>query len=90
MRRPSATCRVLSEIHSSFTASLLRGRMRTTSRPRVSTRMAEPTASITSMLSVLRSSHGRVANAHGRCVSAPTGHRSTALADSSDIMPRSR
>ncbi len=40
MRSPSATCRVLSEIHSSFTASLLRGRMRITSRPRVSTRMA--------------------------------------------------
>ena len=41
--------RVLSEIHSSLTASLLRGRTRITSRPRVSTRMAEPTASITSM-----------------------------------------
>jgi hypothetical protein len=64
--------------------------MRTTSRPRQSTRMAEPTASITSTLSVLRNSHGRVANAHGLCVSAPTGHRSTAFADNSDIMPRSR
>jgi hypothetical protein len=51
--------RVLSEIHSSFTASLLRGRMRMTSRPRVSTRIAEPSASITSMDSVLVSSHGR-------------------------------
>ena len=51
--------RVLSEIHSSFTASLTRGRMRITSRPRESTRIAEPTASITSIDSVLVSSHGR-------------------------------
>ena len=34
MRRPSQMKRVLSEIHSSFTASLTRGRMRITSRPR--------------------------------------------------------
>ena len=40
--RPQAVdqWRVLSEIHSSFTASLMRGRMRITSRPRASTRMA--------------------------------------------------
>ena len=47
-RRPSTTWRVLSEIHSSFTSSLMRGRMRITSRPRVSTRIAEPSASMTS------------------------------------------
>ena len=57
--RPSQTWRVLSEIHSSFTASLTRGRMRMTSRPRLSTRMLEPTASMTSMDSVFTSSHGR-------------------------------
>ena len=55
--------RVLSEIHSSFTSSLMRGRMRITSRPRASTRMAEPTASITSIDSVLVSSHGRALKA---------------------------
>jgi len=53
----------LSEIHSSFTASLTRGRIRITSRPRVSTRIAEPTPSITSIDWVLPSSHGRAANA---------------------------
>jgi NADH-quinone oxidoreductase subunit G len=37
--------------------------MRITSRPRVSTRIAEPTASITSTDSVLPSSHGRATNA---------------------------
>ena len=51
--RPSQAKRVLSEIHSSLTSSLLRGRTRITSRPRVSTRMAEPSASMTSMDSVL-------------------------------------
>ncbi len=49
MRSPSTTWRVLSEIHSSFTSSLTRGRMRITSRPRVSTRIALPSASITSI-----------------------------------------
>ena len=62
-RSPSQTKRVLSEIHSSFTSSLIRGRMRITSRPRASTRMFEPTASITSMVSVLFSSHGRAVKA---------------------------
>ncbi len=57
------TWRVLSEIHSSFTSSLMRGRMRMTSRPRVSTRIAEPSASMTSIDSVLLSSQGRAANA---------------------------
>ena len=60
---PSQMKRVLSEIHSSFTASLLTGKMRITSRPRVSTRMLLPTASITSMVSVLRSSQGRAVKA---------------------------
>ena len=51
--------RVLSEIHSSLMPSLTRGRMRMTSRPRASTRMLEPTASITSIDCVLVSSQGR-------------------------------
>ncbi len=42
-------CRVLSEIHSSLIASLMRGRMRMTSRPRESMRIAEPIPSITSI-----------------------------------------
>ena len=41
--------RVLSLIHSSFTSSLMRGRMRMTCRWRTSRRMFEPTASMTSM-----------------------------------------
>ena len=40
--------------------------------------------------SVFFISQGRAAKAVGRCVSAPTGQRSTTLAESSDIMPRSR
>ena len=59
MRRPSTQCRVLSEIHSSLMSSLTRGSICITSRPRVSMRIAEPTASITSTDSVLFSSHGR-------------------------------
>ena len=47
--RPSTISRVLSEIHSSFTESLTRGKMRITSRPRVSMRIAEPSASMTSI-----------------------------------------
>jgi hypothetical protein len=40
--------------------------MRMTSGPRVSTRIAEPTASMTSIDSVLRNSHGRALCAQGR------------------------
>ena len=54
---------VLSEIHSSFTPSWLRGKMRITSRPLVSTRMFDPSASITSMDSVLVNSQGRAVKA---------------------------
>ena len=50
--RPSQAKRVLSEIHSSFTSSLRRGRTRITSLPRASTRMLLPTASSTSTDSV--------------------------------------
>ena len=63
---PSGICRVLSEIHSSFTDSLVRGRMRMTSRPRVSTRIAEPTASIASIDSVLP-------QLPGACIVCPSG-----------------
>ena len=49
--------------HSSFTPSLFRGRMRITSRPLVSMRMFEPSASITSTDSVLVSSQGRAVKA---------------------------
>ena len=51
------------EIHSSFTSSFTRGSTRSTSAPRASTRMFEPTASMASMDSVLRSSHGRATKA---------------------------
>ena len=44
-------------------SSLSRGSTRMTSAPRLSTRMLEPTASITSTDSVLRSSHDRAVKA---------------------------
>ena len=56
---PSKAKRPRSAIHSSFTSSLVRGKMRSTSPERTSTRMLVPVASSTSMLSVFRSSHGR-------------------------------
>ena len=87
---PSTMCRVLSEIHSSLMASLTRGKMRTTSRPRASTRIPEPSASMTSINSVLPYSQGRAWNAVGFAVSAPTGQRSTTLPCSSELSARSR
>ena len=74
----------MSEIHSSFTSSFSRGRMRSTSPARASTRMLLPTASMTSTDSVFDSSHDRATNAYGFEVSAPTGQRSMMLPDSSD------
>ncbi len=59
MRSPSQAKRVLSEIHSWLTSSLMRGRTRSTARPRVSTRIADPMASMTSINSVFSSSQGR-------------------------------
>ena len=56
-------CRVLSEIHSSFTSSFRRGSTRITWAPRVSTRMLAPSASSTSTDSVLVSSHDRASKA---------------------------
>ena len=56
-----------------------------TSAPRESTRMLLPTASITSTDSILVSSQDRAAKAYGADVSAPTGHRSIMLPDSSDV-----
>ena len=44
-----------------------------------------PTASMTSILSVRRSSQGRAVNAYGLLVSAPTGHKSITLPLSSDL-----
>jgi hypothetical protein len=82
---PSYWKRALSLIHSSLTASLSRGTMRITSGPRLSTRMLAPSASETSMLSVVLSSQGRDVNAAGLDVSAPTGQRSMTLPDSSDV-----
>ena len=49
--------------HSSFTPSWLRGMIRITSRPLASTRMFDPSASITSIDSVFESSHGRAVKA---------------------------
>ncbi len=88
--RPSQAKRVLSEIHSSLTSSFTRGSTRITAGPRASTRMLEPIASITSMLGVLVSSHGRRWKALGLEVSAPTGHRSMTLPDSSLVTAASR
>jgi hypothetical protein len=81
--------RVLSEIHSSLTASWTRGSTRKTCGPRESTLMLLPTASMTSMDSVFTSSQGRATNAYGFEVSAPTGHRSMMLADNSESSARS-
>jgi hypothetical protein len=64
--------------------------MRTTSRPRESMRIAEPSASITSTDSVFTYSHGRAWNEVGLEVSAPTGQRSTMLPCSSEVSARSR
>ena len=52
--------------------------------------MFEPTASMTSMLSVFLSSQGRASKAYGFDVRAPTGHRSITLAESSDSMAFSK
>ena len=61
-----------------------------TSRPRVSTRMLEPSASITSTDSVLANSQTRPVKANGLWVSAPTGQRSATLPCSSEPIACSR
>src|SRR5437660_524913 len=55
--------------------------MRMTSRPRASTRIAEPTASIASIDSVLVSSHGRAAFGPGRQSRTPQAHDATGLGE---------
>jgi hypothetical protein len=60
--------------------------IRITSGPRLLMRMFDPTASNTSMLSVLFSSHGLAVNAYGFEVNAPTGHTSITLPDSSLVI----
>ena len=67
-------------------SSFSRGITRITSLPRASTRMFEPSASLTSTVSVLLSSQLRYVKAVGLEVNAPTGHRSTTLPDSSDCI----
>ena len=84
-RRPSNENRPLSDIHSSFTSSLVRGWMLSTSAPRAQARMLVPVASSTSIVSVRFSSHGRAVKALGLEVSAPTGQMSIRLPDSSDV-----
>ena len=71
-------------------ASLVRGRTRTTSRPRESMRIAEPSASVTSTDSAWANSHERAWNAEGFEVSAPTGQRSITLACNSEVIACSR
>ena len=61
-----------------------------TSQLYVSTLIFDPTASITSILSVFLSSHGRASNAYGFDVRAPTGHKSITLAESSDSIDFSK
>ena len=71
---------------SDFTTCLTswrRGRILMTSPVRVLTTMLLPMASMVSMLSVRRFSHGRAVKAYGLDVRAPTGHRSITLPDSS-------
>ena len=46
--------------------------------------MLEPTASITSILSVLVNSQGLASKAYGLDVKAPTGQRSITFADNSE------
>ncbi len=82
--------RVLSWIHSSFTSSLMRGRMRITWRWRVSRRMFEPTPSITSMPGTRRTSQERISKMIGLCNSAPTGQTSPRFPASSLVTVRSR
>ena len=82
---PSWLNRALSASHSSFTASFVRGRMRSTSDPRASIRMFVPSASCTSTLSVFRNSHGRAVKLYGLFSSAPTGQMSIRLPDSSEL-----
>ena len=84
--RPSYWNRALSEIHSSFTSSFSRGTMRMTSVPRVSTRMLQPSASLTSTDSTPLSSQFRAVKAYGLEVRAPTGHRSITFPESSLAM----
>uniref|UniRef100_A0A2M3ZNY4 Putative secreted peptide n=1 Tax=Anopheles braziliensis TaxID=58242 RepID=A0A2M3ZNY4_9DIPT len=65
-------------------ASFSRGSMRSTSPVLVLTTMLLPSASSTSIDSTLRISHGRATKLYGLLVSAPTGHRSITLPDSSE------
>mmetsp|Transcript_31458 Transcript_31458/g.85996 ORF Transcript_31458/g.85996 Transcript_31458/m.85996 type:complete len:205 (-) Transcript_31458:723-1337(-) len=83
--RPSTAYRVLSEIHSSLMSSLVRGWMRITSPPRLSTLMEGQQPSSTSTDAVERYSHERVVKALGLEVRAPTGQRSTTLPDISEL-----
>ena len=75
----------MSLIHSSLTPSCRRGTTRITSVPRVSTLMFDPSPSVTSMDSAVRSSHDLAVNAKGLDVRAPTGQRSMTLPESSDV-----
>ena len=52
--------------------------------------MFEPTASITSILSVFLSSQGLASKAYGFEVNAPTGHKSITFADSSESIDFSK
>ena len=65
-------------------SSLIIGKTRFTSQSYVSTLMFEPTASITSIVSVFFSSHGLASKTYGLDVSAPTGQRSITFPDNSD------
>ena len=61
-----------------------------TSSPTASTRILEPTPSITSIDSVFSSSQLRALNAYGFEVSAPTGHKSITFPESSEVSVFSR
>ena len=70
--------------------SLIFGSIRFTSQPYVSILIFEPTASITSIDSVFFNSHGLASKTYGFDVSAPTGHKSITLPESSDSIDFSK
>ncbi|GER26228.1 cellulase [Striga asiatica] len=74
---------------STYGTSFNRGTMRMTSGPLLSMRILEPTASVTSMLSVPFSSQLRALKAKGFEVRAPTGQISITFPDNSLVISRS-
>ena len=66
---------------------MILGKTLFTSHPYVSTLIFEPTASITSIVSVFFNSQGLASKTYGFDVRAPTGHKSITFSDSFDESP---